>query len=164
MVVGARTVPAFCEAVCFHARLSVRLSSDPAEVVQRAACTTVSRGQPQTTEWAAGPAGRRAFRLPGIQRPRLVPATGLEMEKSRQRVCRAEGEQAGHQQPQAVVGPGGVRPSVPGRGARGESAEGLWEGRTPGPQPQPKGFAQVARQACRVSRTPQLSMVTKGGN
>lgn len=97
MVVGAHTVPAFCEAVCFHARLSVCLSSDPAEVVQRAACTTVSRGQTQTTEWAAGPAGRRAFRLPGIQRPRLVPAEGPEMEKSRPGVCRAEGEQAGHQ-------------------------------------------------------------------
>lgn len=81
----------------FPREASVRLSSDPAEVVQRAACTTVSHGQPQTTEWAAGPAGRRAFRLPGIQRPGLVPAMGPEMEKLRQQVCRAEGEQAGHQ-------------------------------------------------------------------
>lgn len=110
------TVPAFCKAVCFHVRLSVHLSSDPAEVVQRAACTTVGRGQAQTTERAAGPAGRRAFRLPSIQRPRLVPAVGPEMEKLRQRACRAEAKQAGHQGVPGRHGPLGVRPVSRGGG------------------------------------------------
>lgn len=123
----------------------MHLSSDPAEVVQRAACTTVGRGQAQTTERAAGPAGRRAFRLPSIQRPRLVPAVGPEMEKLRQRACRAEAKQAGHQGAPGRHGPLGVRPSVQGRGTRGESAEGLREDRTRDPQPQPRAFAQITR-------------------